>query len=117
MARLDITISEELDGWIKDACRARGNITKTALVTEILEDARAGRETDPGTGPDAPQEPPREAPGSDPDALRRLAVTLDLFFRHHLRHHPQAPMTEAEAEEMEARWASVEEIRERELAR
>jgi hypothetical protein len=122
MARLDIAISDELDGWIRDEAKRRGS-NKTAVVASILEAARKAPEADPAPDPERPGPEPEEpgkariAPDRDPDPLRKVAVTLDLLFRRYLADHPATPRTEAEKEVAEARWQAVEAIRNQELSK
>jgi hypothetical protein len=119
---LDIAISDELDGWIRDEAKRRGS-NKTAVVASILEAARKGPEADPETKPETPEAEPEEPgearidPDRDPDRLRKVAVTLDLLFRRYLADHPATPRTEAEKEVAEARWQAVEAIRNQELSK
>jgi hypothetical protein len=117
MARLDVEISDELAGWIQDEVK-KSKGTKVAFVTAILEAARKGPDPGPaGNDPDPAREPPGN-PGNDPDRLRKMAVTLEFFFKRYLFDHPARPdATDEDEEALEERWKLMTDFIDAELAK
>lgn len=114
MARLQIEISEELNGWIADEVE-KGSTNKTAFVSGILEAAKVGGQSagEPAPGP----QPEPATPQPATDTQRKILVTLEMFFKRYVKNDPPRKLSDAERESLDERWDALLQLRDAELSK
>lgn len=116
MAQLNIEIDDDLNAWVSEQAKIE-NKSKVAFVSGILIGVRnkVSLVEDGGASlsEEREQPPPHRVvtPDARLDAIKEIAITLDLLFERYFIDHPRLTLTDCEKEIAEERWDDVRAIR------
>lgn len=106
MPRIETTVSDELDEWVRNEAKHRdcskGEVLKIAL--ESLRDA-----------PVAVPEASRDTRNGYGDDIAVILATLELFIPRYIADHPKPVLTDDDRQVVNQRWATFKERRTAEL--